>query len=584
MFQTLSQYIASLRRADAEGYKERKIAELLAYYDEYTRTSRADAQPGVIYARYSDISQREESIEDQVSDCLKYAGAEKILVLGVYIDKAISGRTDDRASFREMIQDAPRGNWKFVITWKIDRFARNRYDSATYKTRLKKAGVQVRYAKEHIPDGPEGIILESVLEGFAEYYSANLSENVKRGCHGNALEAKSNGARVALGLKLDEGRHYIIDPDTAPIVEKIFSMYDKGHSPTEIADHLNGKGLKTSTGRAFSTNSISFILRNHAYIGTYRYADVTIDNAFPALIDKELWEAVQTKLGRKSRLNGKKKDSADYILTTKIFCASCGSGFIGESGRSRTGDIHYYYKCMDRKRGRRGSGCKMRALKKDWIEDLVISEARRLLDSEESRAFLVEVIMRAQDRDADTSHLDALKAELIDVERSIQNLMRAIEQGILTPGTKERMFSLEEQKARLKTSIMEESQQRPMMTPGDVDRILKMYCDRIDASPEYRQDLVDMLINAVYVYQDKIIIAFNFTDGPSDRVKLHEIEKALENDAYEAEEAECEKVRMLSSKACQEVRFANFLGRSPFKERASFLCFLADFLGRSLFF
>ena len=156
--------------------------------------------PAVIYARYSSSGQREESIEGQLRECRAWAARNGFRIIGEYTDKALTGRTDKRPDFQRMLKDAERGVFKAVICWKIDRFARNRYDSATYKYKLKKNGVRVYYAKEAIPEGPEGIILESVMEGYAEYYSENLSQNIKRGNYDSALERKTLGYKL-LGLR-----------------------------------------------------------------------------------------------------------------------------------------------------------------------------------------------------------------------------------------------------------------------------------------------------------------------------------------------------------------------------------------------
>ena len=133
--------------------------------DTYGYAQDSDMQDAVIYARYSSHSQREVSIEQQVADCEEYARRNNLRIVTVYADRHLTGTNDKRPQFQKMLKDAQHGKWKYVITWKVDRFARNRYDSATYKYRLKKYGVRVLYAKESIPDGPEGILLESVLKG-----------------------------------------------------------------------------------------------------------------------------------------------------------------------------------------------------------------------------------------------------------------------------------------------------------------------------------------------------------------------------------------------------------------------------------
>ena len=144
----------------------------------------------VIYARYSSENQREESIEGQLRECKEYADYNDIEVVGEYIDRALTAKTDNRPGFQRMIQDSGKKLFDLVLVWKLDRFARNRYDSAFYRYTLRKNGVKIISVKENISDGPEGIILESMIEGMAEYYSANLSQNVKRGFHENALKGK----------------------------------------------------------------------------------------------------------------------------------------------------------------------------------------------------------------------------------------------------------------------------------------------------------------------------------------------------------------------------------------------------------
>ena len=183
----------------------------------------------VIYARYSSDNQREESIEGQLRECGEYAQRNGITVVGSYIDRALSAKTADRPEFQRMIKDSAKGLFEIVLVWKLDRFSRDRYDSAHYKHILKKNGVKVVSAKEHISDGPEGIILESMLEGYAEFYSAELSEKIHRGQKENALKGKNNGGGIPLGYLLDkQTQKLVVDPETAPLVVEIFERYSEG--------------------------------------------------------------------------------------------------------------------------------------------------------------------------------------------------------------------------------------------------------------------------------------------------------------------------------------------------------------------
>ena len=158
---------------------------------------------GIIYARYSSDNQREESIDGQIRECKEFAEKNDIRIIDTYIDRALSAKTDNRPSFQQMIKDSSKGLFDVIIVWKLDRFARNRYDSARYKAQLRKNGVKVISANENISEGSEGIILESVLEGMAEYYSADLSEKVIRGLTENAIKCKFNSDPITFGFNCE---------------------------------------------------------------------------------------------------------------------------------------------------------------------------------------------------------------------------------------------------------------------------------------------------------------------------------------------------------------------------------------------
>lgn len=211
----------------------------------------------VIYARYSCDNQREESIEGQLRECTAFAEKNDITILKHYIDRAYSAKTDHRPEFQHMIQDSGKHLFDMVIVWKLDRFSRNRYDSARYKSLLKRNGVKVVSATELISDGAEGIILESVLEGFAEYYSADLAEKVGRGLTENALKRKFNGGPVPLGYVIDAEQHYQLDSLKAPFVLEAFKRYDEGATMKELVTFFKRKASETavavpSTSTAFS--------------------------------------------------------------------------------------------------------------------------------------------------------------------------------------------------------------------------------------------------------------------------------------------------------------------------------------------
>ena len=273
----------------------------------------------VIYARYSSDNQCEESIEGQIRECTAYAEKNGITIVKHYIDRAISAKTDNRPEFQQMIKDSDKKLFDIVLVWKLDRFARNRYDSARYKTQLKKNGVKLMSATEIISEGPEGIILESVLEGYAEYYSADLAEKVVRGQTENILKGRCNGGRGTFGYTLDSERKFHIDPLTSPFVLESFKKYNEGSTMKEIRDWLNENGIKNPVGGAFTYNSVEHMLKNRRYIGELKFRDVVVPDAIPPIIPLELFEDVQEKIAKNKKAPARRKAEDDYLLTTKLF-------------------------------------------------------------------------------------------------------------------------------------------------------------------------------------------------------------------------------------------------------------------------
>ena len=248
----------------------------------------------VIYARYSSDNQREESIEGQLRECTAYCQKNDITILRTYIDRAMSAKTDHRPDFQRMIRDSAKGLFDVIIVWKLDRFARNRYDSAHYKAQLRKYGVKVLSATENISDGPEGIILESMLEGMAEYYSAELSEKVIRGHTENALKSKYNGGTPTFGYVIDKDKYYQIDPHTAPVVLESYIRYDQGATMKEVMEYMAENGFTTIRGRKIDLNFIARMLKNRKYIGEYSYRHIVTPGGIPAIVPQDLFDRVST--------------------------------------------------------------------------------------------------------------------------------------------------------------------------------------------------------------------------------------------------------------------------------------------------
>jgi DNA invertase Pin-like site-specific DNA recombinase/uncharacterized protein (UPF0218 family) len=415
-----------------------------------------------------------------------------------------------------MIRDSEKGHFQVVITYTIDRFARNRYDSAMYKARLKRNGVRIFYAKQYIPDEPEGIILESVLEGYAEYYSENLSRNIKRGMMENALACKVTGGTTPLGYAIGPDKKYVVDPSGAKIVREVYNMYADGHSAKEIIDYCNEQGYRTARKAKFNKNSLRTILTNDRYIGIYRYGEVVRENGVPAIISKELFEKVQAMYKHNSAARAKSKAKEDYLLTTKLFCGHCGSVMVGESGTARNGSTYRYYKCANRKRNL--AVCDKKTERKEWIEEVVVRYTVQTVLTDENIEYIAEKAIEILEKEAaEDSILPHLRESLRDTTKRIKNLLDLMEQGISTESTKERLLELESEKKDLNVRITREENKKPRLTKERIMFWLESFRKGDIDNEDYCKRVIDTLVNSVFVWDTpdgkgrKLVFTFNIS-------------------------------------------------------------------------
>lgn len=481
----------------------------------------------VIYARYSSHNQREESIEGQLRECYDYASKNNLEVIDEYIDRALSGKTDNRPSFQKLIKDSEKKKFEAVIMYTLDRFARNRYDSAIYKAKLKKNGVKLHYAKQPMPDTPEGIILESVLEGYAEYYSANLSRGIKRGMKENALKCKASGSPI-LGYKIGNDHTYVIDETGARAVKEIFEMYASGYSKNEIIIWLNDNGFKTARGKSFQKNSLEKILKNEKYIGIYKYDDVVVENGMPKIIDKRLFDKVQDKLKRNYSARAKNKANEDYLLTGKVFCGACGKNLVGDSGTSRNGTMYYYYKCANRKREK---SCTKHTDKKEWLEDIVVNATiENVLTDKNIDKISKKTVELMKKEYEDDSTIKSLEANYKDTNRRYNNLLQAVEDGIKSQRIQDRIDELEKELKSIEKQIAKEQIKKPLLSFEAVKQYLLQFKSGDKRDIEYKRRLIDTLVNAVYVndkgeYGRELLIIFNTSGNNHVKVKCSDINR-----------------------------------------------------------
>ncbi|MFI3254706.1 MAG: recombinase family protein [Eubacteriales bacterium] len=462
---------------------------------------------GVIYARYSSDNQREESIEGQMRECLAFAKKQGIQIADTFIDRALSAKTDNRPEFLRMIHESSKKLFDVVIVWKLDRFSRNRYDSASYKFQLKKHNVKVMSATEKISDGAEGILLESLLEGIAEYFSADLAEKVTRGMTENALKCLYNGGSVPIGLQINEKQQFEPDPLVAPLVVKVFQDYVAGESMQKLADMLSSKGVHGWKRKKVTINMVSTMLKNRKYIGEYKFQEIIVPDGIPAIITPELFSEAQEKMKKNQKGN---RYVDDYVLTSKLFCGDCGRLMVGESGRSKTGRVYHYYKCVGTKKLK---DCKKKAIRKDLIEDLVLGKVSEIIRNKDLLERISQKLFELQS--GENTNIPLIEKQIKEVEKSVSNIHKAIEQGIFTASTKDRLDELEKQKLEIEVELAREKLQTALLSKEEIYQWLEKFWSCEITEKKQKRMLIDYFINSIYLEEEKVTIVLNYRDGQS---------------------------------------------------------------------
>ena len=423
----------------------------------------------VIYARFSSHSQREQSIEGQLKTCYKFAADNGYTVIGEYIDRAQSGTNDNRAEFQRMIADSDKHTFNAVIVYQLDRFARNRYDSAINKAKLKKNGVRVVSARENITDDASGILVEGILESMAEYYSAELSQKIHRGMSLNAQKCLSNGSNPGLGFKVAPDHTFYVDEDEAVIVREIFERYGKGETVTDIIKDLNARQIKTSLGRDFNKNSLHRLLRNKRYIGTYLYKGEETPGGMPRIVNNEVFERVQSILDKNKAAPARSRGKEEYLLTTKLFCGYCHEMMTGYGGTGKSGKAYHYYACKNAKKHL----CQKKVVDKKRIEDMVVATCRQMLtDSNIQRiAEAIEAVFKSE---FDSSAMKRIKSAIQEADTAIENLWQALEKGQSVDTIMERINKRQEEKAELEAQLAIEAKKERIISAQEVTHFLSV--------------------------------------------------------------------------------------------------------------
>lgn len=484
--------------------------------------------PAVAYARFSSDHQREESIDAQLRAINDYAERNGYDIIETYTDKAISARSDQRPGFQQMIKDAQHGEFKVVIVHKLDRFSRDRYDSAHYRHELKKNGVALRSVIESSIDGsPESVILESVIEGMNEYYSKNLARETMKGLKENALTGRHTGGSAPFGYRINpETKRPEVNPDEADAIRMIFDMAAKGVPYTMIAETLNAKGYKTRLGNSFSSTSLHDLLCNEKYIGkciynrrvsqsccnsSRCYKDesewIVRYDVYEPLVSEELFEVVQRKL-RARKLRTDLRSREIYLLTGKTRCAVCGGVFCGTRKHNSKGVTSYSYICNGHKKG-----CDNPSVSRSFVEGFVLEKLAEYVFSDRLiPTITAEYNNYLKKRNAYSSdRTETLERERTSLEKKIGKATDII----LETDSKVMMNKLILLEKRLEAvnrelSYLEKEEQQSRVSEADLAvAFLEIRSSLKSGTLKTMKQLVDKYVQQVDIYPDKIVVKFN---------------------------------------------------------------------------
>ena len=422
----------------------------------------------------------------------------------------MTGTNDHRPSFQKMLSDAEKSNaFEIVLVYAIDRFGRNSIEIAFNKQKLKKNGKTLISATQRTSeniDGTknlDGILLENVYIGLAEYYSAELSQKFSRGLQENRNKGLFTGGNIPYGYKVVD-KKVIVDENEAQVVNEIFTMYANGYMAKDIIAHLKQRGI-THHGKRFLPNAIYVILHNQKYIGKYEIHGKEYTNIYPQIVPLDIFEQVQRKIEH-NRIGQVSKETI-FLLKGKVFCGYCGKAINGESGTSHTGERYFFYKCANRKKNK--NNCKKQTVKKDVLEQTVLDMAMDLFTNKVNLDIIADEIMQIHEKNrTEQSILKLLREDKAKAERSLNNILAAIEEGIINTTTKNRMSELEQRIDELNGKILiEESKLENSITKEEV---MEYLTDSVrELSP---QVLIEVLVNRIELYDDEIVVWFNYSD------------------------------------------------------------------------
>lgn len=480
----------------------------------------------VIYARFSSHAQTEQSIDGQLRVCKEYAERNKIEIIGKYIDRATTGTNDNRPEFQKMISDAKNHSFDYILVYKLDRFSRNKYDNVVYKHKLNQNGVKVLSATEAISDTPEGALMEGLLEMFAEMYSKDLSQKVKRGLHESIIKGNTIGGPTPYGYKVVD-KKYIIDENTAPAIRYLFEEYANGKSKKQIINDLNKKGYKTNQGTPLKYRSFQNNLSNIKYIGIFDNGKVKNENYYPAIIDKELFDKVQIKLAEHRHKPATQKAKTEYLLTGKLFCGHCGSTMVGVSGTGKALKTYNYYACSKRFKEHK---CNKKNEQKDNLERFIVQETINNVLQPNKIEKIASELIKHWNTNTISLQIKDFEKRLLKVEKELDkcfNLFFNSNNEDIQKRMNEKANSLTLEKADLQEELKKLKFSKIIThTKEEVIEIISQYLDGDIFDIDFQRKIINKFINSIYLYDDKVIIYYNILD--SEKISLVISDKLLE--------------------------------------------------------
>lgn len=403
-----------------------------------------------INARYSTDNQNPDSIDVQVSKCTQYCNQHSIPILGVFADEAVSGMKDTRPQFDAMMSQLRMGLADTVVIYDQSRMFRKMTAWFSFRDELAAMGVSVISVTQPMIGGdlrdPTNFLTEGSMALFNQIWALQTRQKVMEKMQYMARNGQHTGGKPPLGYNVQDGK-LVVCPEEAATVRRIFEEYAAGSSYKQIIDGLNRDGIKTKRGGAFGSNSLHDLLHNEKYIGTLVYGKslhspdgtrnthgdndkaIRLENAIPAIIDRELFDAVQTRMGtNKRQQSGRPATVRDYPLRGKVFCGECKSPMSISTSRGR----YHYYQCTQKKRQH---NCDSARISAEKLEQIVAATVRELLRDQGKAEKLICILREQRDAIQSTSvaQLQALIAEQQSVKAKLDNASDAILNGLSSP-------------------------------------------------------------------------------------------------------------------------------------------------------